>query len=459
MFLKMKLLSALSLVIIIGTILTFGAQAQSLFPVDSLRIHMDVARFRGDSKKAYVELYYAVSQRALTYRADSAGMGGGVELSVLIKTSDSVMLGERCFLPNRITQPSDVERGMNLVAISAAELPDGNHHVTLVGHDKNNPARRDTLAFEISIRLPDSVKTALSDIEIATNITPGNERSPFYKNRYEVIPNVQGVFGEEQVCFFYAEAYNLPVKSDPGSYFVRTIVQDAAGRELIAREKPRKRVAESSVIVDQIPVHVLPTGTYTLALAILDSDRSTLTSKTKKFFVYNPTRGVDSTLYAGHPRGESYAGMGEGDLNQEFAWTTYERSEQEVLQFESLSGPEAKVQFLTEFWKKRSPGLREEYLERVEFANANFRVMGREGYKTDRGRVHIIYGPPDDNDRHPNEPDTHPYEIWSYNSIQGGVIFVFVQRVANGQYGLVHSTHRNELHDDQWFQRYAQTIR
>jgi len=76
--------------------------------------------------------------------------------------------------------------------------------------------------------------------------------------------------------------------------------------------------------------------------------------------------------------------------------------------------------------------------------------MGREGYRTDRGRVYIMYGPPDDNERHPNESDMRPYEIWSYHNIQGGVIFVFVQRSSTSEYELVHSTHRNELHDENW---------
>jgi len=105
---------------------------------------------------------------------------------------------------------------------------------------------------------------------------------------------------------------------------------------------------------------------------------------------------------------------------------------------------------MSDFWRHREPGLREEYLARVSYANANFRQMTREGYRSDRGRVHIIYGIPDDIERHPNETETRPYEIWNYNNIQGGVYFVFVQKNTAGDYELVHSTHRNELHDENW---------
>jgi GWxTD domain-containing protein len=122
----------------------------------------------------------------------------------------------------------------------------------------------------------------------------------------------------------------------------------------------------------------------------------------------------------------------------------------EKVQYASLTGTPAKSKFLTDFWRHRQPGRRDEYLSRVASANANFKIMTREGYRTDRGRVMIMYGPPDDVERHPSETESRPYEIWSFNNIQGGVIFVFVLRNAAGDYELVHSTHRNELHDENW---------
>jgi GWxTD domain-containing protein len=125
-------------------------------------------------------------------------------------------------------------------------------------------------------------------------------------------------------------------------------------------------------------------------------------------------------------------------------------------QYKKLSGAEPKRRFLADFWSRRGLGTRQEYLKRVGYANANLAVFGRAGYLTDRGRVYIMYGPPDDIERHPSEAESRPYEIWSFNNIQGGVEFVFVQRSPGGDYVLVHSTHRNELHDENW-ERFALT--
>ena len=87
-------------------------------------------------------------------------------------------------------------------------------------------------------------------------------------------------------------------------------------------------------------------------------------------------------------------------------------------------------------------------------ANKNFKADYIEGWKTDRGRIYIVYGKSDDIERHPFESSTRAYEIWKYDNIQGGVIFVFVDLSnQSGDYTLVHSTARNELSDEDWQRR------
>jgi hypothetical protein len=104
------------------------------------------------------------------------------------------------------------------------------------------------------------------------------------------------------------------------------------------------------------------------------------------------------------------------------------------------------------FWRRRAPGYRDAYMERIRYADQNYGFLGKRGYRTDRGRVYVIYGTPDDVDRHPSQSDSKPYEVWHYNNIQGGVEFDFVQRINTSDFELANSTHRNELHDDNWQQ-------
>jgi GWxTD domain-containing protein len=414
---------------------------------------VDAARFRGgDDMHTNVEVYYSVPRRGLTYVPDSAGHGGGADVTLWVTKKDSIVLADRWLVPQTIRDTANAPRGMNLVGNYAFQLSAGEYLLKILVRDRHNPARRDSSTVRLPIAIVPTGAPAFSDIEFASSIRQSANPGAFTKNTLDVVPSVGGIFTEDQRCYYYAEAYNLLAGEDRGDFFLRATVQDAVGKEMIARERPKRRGGESSVLVDHFGVESLRSGTYLLHLTLLDTARKQLATTARKFYVYNSKLGVDSTLLASGssmPLAE-YMSMDESELDREFRWSTYEAGDVEKGQYKSLGGAEAKRKFLSDFWRKRYPGSREEYLARVAYANQNFQVMTREGYRSDRGRVHITYGVPDDVERHPNETESRPYEIWSYNNIQGGVIFVFVLKNAGGDYELVHSTHRNELHDENW---------
>jgi GWxTD domain-containing protein len=139
-----------------------------------------------------------------------------------------------------------------------------------------------------------------------------------------------------------------------------------------------------------------------------------------------------------------------------------ERTEKE--QWKQIHGTEAKKRFLSQFWFRRDsdPSTpineeRERYMERVRYVNQEYRTAYREGWQTDRGRVYILYGKPDGLERYSSEAETKPYQVWTYDHIEGGVQFYFVDRFGFSNYELVHSTKRDEMHDDQW-QRFIKTM-
>ena len=428
--------------------------AQTVLPREDFRLSLDIARFRGaDDTHSTMELYYGFPQRGLTFITDSTGLAGAADLTIIVRRADSTVHAERWLVPHVLKDTSDAAGTMSMVGAYALSLPDGEYLITLLGRDRKNPKRMDSVSVRLPVRPFGVEKAALSDVEFATMIRQGGAKeSPFYKNTLEVIPNVGGIYSEQQACFYYAEAYNLLTGEDRSDFMMRTNVYDAIGKEVLSRERPKKRAGESSVLVDQFSVAKLKTGTYTLAVSLLDSSRKVMTTSARKFFVFNSVLGVDSTLLSSAsnlPLAE-YMAMDEAELDRESRWSRWEMMEVEKDQYAALTGIDAKRKFLSDFWRKRGPGYRDEYLSRVAYANSNFNMMGREGYRTDRGRVQVTYGVPDDVERHPNETDSKPYEIWSYHGLQGGVIFVFVQRSQGGDYELVHSTHRNELHDENW---------
>ena len=206
-------------------------------------------------------------------------------------------------------------------------------------------------------------------------------------------------------------------------------------------------------------------GTYFFQVSLKDTSKSVLASTTKKFFVYKPGAPGEKLAAASDSdvASSEYAVMSEPDLDQEFDHSRYISIETERRQYELLTDLNAKRRFHFEFWRRHNPdplappsAFKGEYQKRVEYANQHLSTGFRGGWKTDRGRVYIVYGAYDEIERFPSSSESNPYEIWHYNNLQGGVIFVFVDRNGLGDYLLVHSSHRDELRDEYWFQHYAQ---
>jgi GWxTD domain-containing protein len=126
--------------------------------------------------------------------------------------------------------------------------------------------------------------------------------------------------------------------------------------------------------------------------------------------------------------------------------------------FRKLSTDDEREQFIEQFWERRNPNpgspeneFKEEYYRRIAYANERF-ASGFPGWKTDRGRIYIVYGPPDEIEAHPSggtyirpteegggETSTYPFETWRYRYIDGigtNIILEFVDPTMTGEYHL-----------------------
>jgi GWxTD domain-containing protein len=102
--------------------------------------------------------------------------------------------------------------------------------------------------------------------------------------------------------------------------------------------------------------------------------------------------------------------------------------------------PHKREELFQTFWKSKDPSpsspeneKMEEYYRRIDYANRQFSGYGG-GWKTDMGKVYIIFGPPSDVKRQPFSHHSKPYEIWYYYDIRRE--FVFVDEEGFGQYRL-----------------------
>ena len=104
--------------------------------------------------------------------------------------------------------------------------------------------------------------------------------------------------------------------------------------------------------------------------------------------------------------------------------------------------------FVGQFWERRDPTpgtprneVREEHYRRIAWANDRYGSPSRAGWGTDRGRVYITYGPPDEIESHPSgRGERPPFEMWRYKDLEGvgeEVIVEFVDAYRNGEYRLI----------------------
>ena len=143
-------------------------------------------------------------------------------------------------------------------------------------------------------------------------------------------------------------------------------------------------------------------------------------------------------------------------LNQD---VVYIITDQERKAFLSLSNDEERDAFIEQFWRRRNPNpdspdnaAREEHYRRIAYANEHF-AAGKPGWKTDRGRIYIEWGPPDSIESHPsggiyNRPfnegggttSTFPFETWHYRYLPGIGENVNIEFVDTCQCGDYHFT-------------------
>jgi len=106
--------------------------------------------------------------------------------------------------------------------------------------------------------------------------------------------------------------------------------------------------------------------------------------------------------------------------------------------FERLTTDEEREHFIEQFWKRRDPTpgtpaneFKEEHYRRIAYANEHFNGdPATPGWATDRGRIYIVFGPPDEIDDHAS--DNPPYQQWRYRHIAEIGDDVIVRFIADG---------------------------
>jgi GWxTD domain-containing protein len=287
---------------------------------------------------------------------------------------------------------------------------------------------------------------SISDLFLSSRIQRGSEKNEFEKRGAVLLPNPSRIFREpeESTNFYvYFEAYGMSVGEKASSaYSVAVRVQDAAGKSVWASDKTGiQKTGASFARIEKIPLTGLEAGLYRVLVEVADEGNGERAASGRSFRIASERQAPVPPLP-----------MTDADVRKYKDQLMYIATEGEKKLFSKLD-PTGKRQFLLNFWKSRDPSpetaeneFMVDYFKRLAYCEGHFKG----GLRSDMARIYMIYGPPVDIQRKVDlQAYGKPVEIWTYG-VNGRSEFVFVDRIGDGRYIMVHSTHPDELRNANW---------
>jgi GWxTD domain-containing protein len=196
----------------------------------------------------------------------------------------------------------------------------------------------------------------------------------------------------------------------------------------------------------------LPPGQYRLVAGLGHEQRSAA------FDMRGFGTGAAVAAASGPEPNDRYTGKNEAQLDSLYGPLIYVMSSDEQGLYAGLT-LDGKRSFLRRFWAKRDPSrgtpqneVEATYYARIAQVDHEFREGGSAripGWRTDRGRIYIKYGAPDEVLSRPQAGGSNPYVVWKYT--RGRPLkYVFMDQTQFGNYALIYTDDRREPSRPNW---------
>jgi len=309
----------------------------------------------------------------------------------------------------------------------------------------------------------------LSSVQFIDVLEKSNQKDMYFKYGYTLIPYTDNYFNENfDKLNFTFEIYNTDKvlgKAEPFVVYFR--IKDKDNNKVLDNFGGFKKLSSSSVnvVISGILIKDLPSGNYFLIIEIKDKNNKTIKEEQiyfqRKNVLAKQISPVEEELFFGKQNSVDTLKMW-----LEALWPIANNVEKEWIINQSIvKDPQLMKNFMINFWEKRASDttsaveLAKKYYSRLNYVMKNFKCGKIAPYLTDRGRVYLQYGEPNQRTIQLSEPGAYPYEIWQYYRIYDGATnqfftnrrFVFVNKgIADECYTLIHSDMRGEYNNPNW---------
>jgi GWxTD domain-containing protein len=445
-------------------IVCFQSVQGQISPKGEIKCWFEINRYNTPSETPFVEVLLSVDASSLTFLEEDGMKNAGFDFTILFLQNDKVITYDKVDLLSPDIFLNDPEN-FNLIGMRRIVLPNGSYDVEITVKDLHNPDRKISYPPDSLHIFFEPGAVALSDFRLIDSVIKSPKEHIFKKNGLILYPHfINYYLAEARQLHFYAEIYNLDE-----SYLDEDILV-TYGIYPLHSEKPvmglfsftKIKGAAVNPILGSLQIKDLPRGKYRLMLEVRNRENHLITSKEMLFFRNSERESDLQKQSAGLNIDTTFAGRlpaAELDWYLNSLKPVASNLEAQAINTVLAKGDTLLMrQFFYYFWITRNLENPEKawgrYRKRLIFVKNEFGIMNRRSYETDRGRVYLEYGEPDERFESKYETDANPYEIWRYNRTPFGetnVIFVFkATDLVSNNFELIHSNATGELKNQNW---------
>ncbi len=417
----MRILAVLACLCMVSSLLPAQTDMiQGILP-DIPQIYIDALSYAsGESGKSRLDVYMEVPYETLHFLKDGDLFRARFEITIDISDSTDKMLDEKWWRETAETKRYDESTSQWAGKLSqrSFNLIPGVYNLSVMVKDAES-GKTSRTQRKVLVRDYETPPFSISDVMLVNYLDTAGGKVTIY-------PNITGNVGElKKGSYVFFELYNSgSVRYADIQVFIRDI------RENVVISDTFQQISNGhkNAVYHALRTSSLPAGEYKLEVRAIPSD-------------VNGTGTSPSPVFAIRPLSVRWRGMPVSivDLDKAIAEMQYIAPKDKIDEMKDAP-PDKKKEMFYNFWKSHDPTpntddneLMDEYYSRVNYANQHFSHY-LEGWKTDMGMVYIIFGAPNNIERHPFEIDSKPYEIWTYYDQNRE--FVFVDATGFGDYRL-----------------------
>ncbi len=439
-----------------------------------LGMDISYAQYMTSDHQPYVEIYFAVDGNSLSLdKKANESYYGGVEVVVKIFQDSTFIKGDKF----RILSPDFTDTLLFTGIYLHQErysLAKGNYKVFLEIFDIHKDKKVYNLDLPLEVVLGGN-DASISAITLLDHHEVAKENSRFAKSGYDLFPMVNSgsyYFMENMnKISFYTEVYNLDkVLGQDSAYVLKQYIENRANDKVSFKHSSIKKKSAQGVqpILSGFDIKDLPSGNYNLVIEILNKKLQTVVEKKVAFYRSNPSLAIlAEDIMIADLAGTFVFDINNFDTLNKYISYLFPISDERAQMFQRNLIKERDVKkmqsYFHAFWRSINPsdpeGQWKKYHENVKIANKLYHTRLYQGYRSQRGRVFLLYGKPSLIERSPFETGAVPWQAWQYYTlsspynevIQTNKIFVFAEfDMSTNDYELIHSDAYGELSNRRW---------